>query len=262
MKQMFRPLALAVCAVVAASNVAAASDSALKRLSLRSDALGWEAVGRLDIGNRGFCTGVLIAPDLVLTAGHCIYDTDGGYRDLDGLTFRAGLTDGAAIAESRVAQALAHPAYIADRTALERIGHDVALLRLSNAIPAATAAPFALGPMPDKGDALSLVSYARGRAEAQSWQKRCRAMEDDTNVIAVSCDATFGASGAPIFQKIGRRAQIVSLVSSGMTLNGKKYVLGMALAKPIADLKNALRNGRGVVDTQHAVARGARFLRP
>ena len=45
-----------------ASAPAKAQDSGLKRLDTGEDSKGWEAVGRLDLAGKGFCTGALIAP--------------------------------------------------------------------------------------------------------------------------------------------------------------------------------------------------------
>ena len=68
---MRRWMAFSLIALLAAT-VALAQDTDLKRLDSGADAAGWEAVGRLNIGGTGFCTGALIAPDLVLTAAHSL----------------------------------------------------------------------------------------------------------------------------------------------------------------------------------------------
>ncbi|MEM8798570.1 MAG: trypsin-like serine protease, partial [Pseudomonadota bacterium] len=75
---MFRALAVLFCITLLATQ--AASESALKRLDTGDDSRGWEAVGKLNIDGRGFCTGALIAPDIVLTAAHCLYDKETGAR--------------------------------------------------------------------------------------------------------------------------------------------------------------------------------------
>ena len=52
-------------------------DTPLVLLQTSDDGRGWAGVGKLMLGTRGFCTGALIATDLVLTAGHCVYGPDG-----------------------------------------------------------------------------------------------------------------------------------------------------------------------------------------
>ena len=86
-----------VLAVLAGS--AQAEDASLTSLQTGEEARGWEAVGRLDIDGKGFCTGALIAPDLVLTAAHCMFDRDTGLAvDPSRLQFLAGLRNGRALA--------------------------------------------------------------------------------------------------------------------------------------------------------------------
>ena len=150
-------------------------DSHLRRLDIVDTARPWQAVGRLELGGLGFCTGTLVARDLVVTAAHCLYDRKTGARlDPGWITFRAGLRDGRAVAESGVRRAVAHPGYVFDAGgSTVRVRHDVALLELDHPIDPARVTLFATGAHPGRGETIGVVSYAQGRAEASSLQNAC-----------------------------------------------------------------------------------------
>ncbi|MGB7263516.1 MAG: trypsin-like peptidase domain-containing protein [Albidovulum sp.] len=251
----------------------AAADAPLKRLTLRHDVLGFEAVGKVEIEGAGYCTGTLISPREVLTAAHCLYP-DGVPADPAKLRFRAGLRDGASIGESVVARAVAHPRYHPDLTGMDRIRYDVAILELSVPIPAATAAPFQVATLPAGQRDISVVSFARGRDAALSWQRGCSVLGRQAGLLAFDCDVTFGASGAPVFDQTSGRARIVSIISSGQNGGTGSVAFGMDLPRAVADLHEALRIGQGVLGQASApgarrigagsstAGTGARFVRP
>jgi len=253
---------------------AAADNSSLIRLKQRDALFGWEAVGRVVMAGEGYCTGVLIATDLVLTAAHCVYDPQtGSRRDPESLSFRAGWRDGAAIAESKISQLAAHEGYDpAKGVGFENIRFDAALLRLQAPIPAATAAPFALHGAAQTGQRVSVVSYGRGRDSALSWQRDCGLLGRQAGILAFDCDVTFGSSGAPVFVRQGQRARILTLVSSGGSQNGRTVAYGMELPKVVDELKRSLRaHGpvrRGAAQVKRIRvggsnrASGAKFVKP
>ena len=53
-------LALLLCLFLALPTMA--QQTPLKRLQTLDDNRGWEAVGKLVLGDRGFCTGAVISP--------------------------------------------------------------------------------------------------------------------------------------------------------------------------------------------------------
>ena len=110
---MKNPLLSLFLCLFALSNGAAHAQSEKRQLTDREDLYGWEAVGRLDVGDESFCTATLIAQDIVLTAAHCAIDRKTGetLQPASQVTFRAGLSNGSALAERKVVQIAAHPDY-------------------------------------------------------------------------------------------------------------------------------------------------------
>lgn len=233
------------------AHAAQAQDHSLKRLTLREDLLGWEAVGRVDIGEGGFCTGALIATDLVLTAAHCVFDPQSGYSAIDParMRFRAGLRDDTTIAERRVTATVVSQGYAAGPLAsADSIRHDLALLKLDAPIPAAMAAPFVVAAYPGQGGQVAVASYAVNRASALSIQRDCTVLGHDTGLFAFDCDVTFGSSGAPVFDMAGGRGRIISVVSAGHRETGGTVAYGADLPALVAELRSNLAAGRGVVE--------------
>ncbi|MEH7828254.1 trypsin-like serine peptidase [Gemmobacter denitrificans] len=231
-------LSLALALILAALPLRA-DDARLRSLMTGDDSRGWDAVGRLNLGRKGFCTGALIAPDLVLTAGHCLFDKDTGARiDPTTIEFLAGWRNGRAAAYRGVSAAVAHPDYVyAGGERLDRVTHDLALLRLDRPIHLPSIQPFDIADQPGTGDSVGVVSYARDRADAPSLQEVCEVLNQRPEMLVLSCDVDFGASGSPVFSLAGGVPRVVSVVSAKAELGGRNVALGTALRAPLQDLQ-------------------------
>lgn len=234
-------LAFLSCLLI--STAASQAQSVKRKLTDRDDLYGWEAVGRLDIGRSGFCTGTLIAQDIVLTAAHCALDKATGQPYAPGeVTFRAGFSNGEALAERKVVQIAAHPDFVANGpVSASRVRVDVALMRLEEPIPHSIADPFALFSGRINGNEISVASYGRGRAEAITRQRSCSILQRQQGLISFDCDITFGSSGSAILARKGPRWQILSVVSAGGSDGRRTVGYGMELPNVVAELKAILR---------------------
>lgn len=247
---------------------AMAQDAGLKSLQTGNDSRGWEAVGRLNLGERGFCTGALIAEDLVLTAAHCLFDKETGARiDARTIEFLAGWRNGRAAAYRGVVRAEAHPEYVyGGHDDVERVQFDVALLKLDQPIRLPSIRPFATDDRPTAGDEVGVVSYAQDRSEAPSLQQLCHVLDRRTGMLVLSCDVDFGSSGAPVFSMRDGDLRIVSVVSAKAEMAGRKVALGTPLAAPVALLRQRMAEG----DSRQAPANvrilsgggGGKFVKP
>ncbi len=224
-------------------STAAYAQSGKRKLTDRDDLYGWEAIGRLDIGDQGFCTGTLIAQDLVLTAAHCAVERGTGAPYEPGkVTFRAGLSDGKSLADRKVVQIAIHPGYDdGARLSADVVRADVALMRLEQPIPYSVADPFALHSGRVAGNEVSIASYGRGRSEAITRERSCRILQRHKGLITFNCDVTFGSSGSALLARNGPRWQILSVVSAVGSDGRQKVGFGMELSGIVADLKADMR---------------------
>jgi len=255
--------------------VANAQDaSPLKKLMTISDSRGWEAVGRVNIAAQTYCTGALIAPNLVLTAAHCLFDRSTGRRfSVNEIEFLAGWRNGSANAHSTMRRVIPHPKFeFNGGDSNVRVAYDVALLELNHPILKTSVTPFQTDVRPRKGAEVGVVSYARNRSENPSLQEVCHVLARRSATLVLSCDVDFGASGAPVFSVAeDGTARIVSVVSAKAEVSGRKVALGTILEKPLAELMALLASGESVAEPApvrvlnlggSSSGSGAKFVRP
>jgi secreted trypsin-like serine protease len=174
------------------------------------------------IGSRGtFCSGALVAPDIVLTAAHCISA---------GTDYKIVLYDAARTPELRdVRRVAVHPRFSAQFIASHRASADVALLQLAQPLNKPVVAlglpsePIAAGQsfvvagigVTRRGDGKSggTVRAATLVSTGQPGRLQIRLVDPATNNTRDGQGACTGDSGAPVAQAQGGRTVIVGVVS-------------------------------------------------
>jgi protease YdgD len=169
------------------------------RVFLDTSAYPWTAVGELDFDAGSQCTGTLVAPDVVLTAAHCIHDEDG--RVVAAGAFTSGARRPGGALEARIVGYFIAPRFSHDLffNSNKLDGTDWAYLRLDRPLGDD------LGVVPIHplltidGVTLDQAGFSWDTPGRLSGHLACeaRALNND-GTLEHACDTTRGDSGSPL----------------------------------------------------------------
>lgn len=174
----------------------------------------WPATGMMMVQGQVHCTGTVVAPRKVLTAGHCIQ----GQSPFD-LSFAFGPSDGQVEHWIQVTDAVAHPDY--DDQALT---NDIAVLTLAEDAPVA---PVDMNPSMDAswiGQTVTLVGYGVTDGTAQQGigtKREVSVVIDDVQPTTLGYTTTNGEtacngdSGGPAYATANGGLVVAGVTSYG-----------------------------------------------
>ncbi len=206
------------------------------RVILDSAKWPWAAVGRLNRAAGGFCTGTLVAPDVVLTAAHCLYSTRKRRQiAAKDIHFVAGYRRGGYLAHS-VARRIVHSATLqfTARGGTSNPFDDWALLLLDQPmtikpIPARRLMPLEGLSAVDADTGLLVTGYNQDRPHLLSLHEGCTIVDrlSADRVLVHTCDATHGASGSPLIMRTADGFFIVGIIKGGIHILGDERGLAV-----------------------------------
>jgi protease YdgD len=206
-----------------------------QRVPMEPTAWPWHAIGRVNIADRvvrRYCTGTLVGPRLVLTAGHCLYDFRLGRWARPGqVHFVAGQAREASAGHSTAVEIIVPPDLdipggFDPRLSIIRsdlIAHDWALVVLQEALPVKPV-PVKVIPPRDFGQEvaageLARAGYGSDRPYLLSVHRGCAAALSERwpGGMQNRCDQRPGDSGSPILLLQGGDAAFIVGLSAAVS---------------------------------------------
>ena len=197
----------------------------------------WNAVGRLNRANGGFCSAVLIGPSEALTAAHCLWDQKRKRWLLpDMIHFVPGYRRGSYLghakgksfrfSETLIMDDQGKPVDQIDDWAVIQL--DLDLKNGAGIKPLKLAGPNARLAL-HEDNRLMRVGYGRDRPHLPVVVERCDALGSmsEGQLLLHNCDATFGDSGSPILAR--RNGEIVVMGIQSSLIGFGDDVAGVAI---------------------------------
>ncbi len=186
------------------------------RLHVEAMEYPWSAVGRLNMGGRAYCTGVLVSETIALTAAHCLWNqTSRAWWPASSVHFIAGYQGGEASLHS-----LAQYYVVADGWMPGKLEEDWAVIVLEQPL-GRTAGWIGLGGKPDAGAPLGQLGYRAESAHAMSLDYGCRLISADPRFLWNDCEVAHGDSGGPLLSFLPDGPKMVGITIAAGHAGGK-----------------------------------------
>ncbi len=176
------------------------------------------AVGSLERDGRTDCSAVLITPEVLATAAHCVAGrklvAEGGTFEI---TFRTGHYPGHRTVKRSAIRLMAHPLYLAAKVGKNKpLGVDMALIELAEPVPDDIARPLPIGAPLEEGERVLVASYPAGKGE-RARERPCPVKMADATLARISCKIVPGESGAPVIRLGPNGPEIAAIVIASST---------------------------------------------
>lgn len=206
-----------------------------RSMSVAEQAL-WPAIGLITYGpspDASICTASLVAPDLILTAAHCV-SQEGIAMDPAIIRFSAGARDGGNVA-SRTGKTIILAKGAEQKTWI--MESDMALVVLDSAIDPELVAPLPLQDGSDPRGEAEFIGYRRDARDKAQIAAGCALHRQQPPVFGLGCSVVNGNSGSPVLQRGPEGWQIAGVIIS--YADGEDGVYALAVV-PGDDLRRQI----------------------